>query len=367
MEIKNRRDELLLLVAISGELPAAWSGYVVHSETYAATLLTQLKKDGYINVRRKDGLKGYQLRVKAKQYLMETYGEDVALYLSGGSCTNHVKSEPEKRLRLHRMSMVWIFYHRAGIRIFKSDKGELFPGFHLIPSGVIPEEKCYASAYYGTLEWKLETDKEIKGSRACGILAGSQVYVIYNTMDTLMKWAPKTERNLKSRIEMRMRRSRGGDFGGAIIMGNQMSMAKRLIESDGGLKGTLYRLDDVYESVYYIPLIDEAMLQLRLLNQIEKQKQLDSFLCGTLKHKNENLHSLDAGTDNQGERVYFCYLFNLWQIRRVLGQPYHVGGRVFCFTYQASTLREVFPESYTIEAIQPEKAEQYLGFDNVKE
>lgn len=29
MEIRDRRDELLLLVAVSGELPAGWSGYAI--------------------------------------------------------------------------------------------------------------------------------------------------------------------------------------------------------------------------------------------------------------------------------------------------------------------------------------------------
>lgn len=30
--------------------------------------------------------------------------------------------------------------------------------------------------------------------------------MVYNTMDSLMKWTPKIERNLKSRMEMRFRR-----------------------------------------------------------------------------------------------------------------------------------------------------------------
>ncbi len=75
-------------------------------------------------------MKGYLLRVRAKRYLLEEYGEDVEPYLSGAGATSHVKSEPEKRLRLHRMSMVWVFCHRADIRIFKSDKPELFPAVH---------------------------------------------------------------------------------------------------------------------------------------------------------------------------------------------------------------------------------------------
>ena len=185
MEIRDRRDELLLLVAVSGELPASWSGYAVGSDSYAAVLVTRLKREGDLTVRSKDGLKGYLLRVRAKRYLLEEYGEDVEPYLSGAGATSHVKSEPEKRLRLHRMSMVWVFCHRAGIRIFKSDKQELFPAVHRTLSG--SGKGGLAASYYGTMEWKMETDKEIKGSRACGILLASRFYVVYNTMDSLMK------------------------------------------------------------------------------------------------------------------------------------------------------------------------------------
>lgn len=46
MEIRDRRDELLLLVAVSGELPASWSGYAVGSDSYAAVLVTRLKGKG---------------------------------------------------------------------------------------------------------------------------------------------------------------------------------------------------------------------------------------------------------------------------------------------------------------------------------
>ena len=156
-------------------------------------------------------------------------------------------------------------------------------------------------------------------------------------------------------------------LGGAIIMGNQMEMGKRLLVSDGGLKGTLFRLDDVYEFVYYVPFMAEAMVQLRLLCDVEAQGRFRSFLCKALKYVREDLSGLEAGTDSEGKRVYFCYLFELWQIRRILGQPFHGGGRVFCFTYQTQTLRELFPETFIIEAIRPEKVCRYLGWENGEE
>ena len=174
----DRKDELLLLIAVSGEIPSDWVGRAVGSESYAAALLTRLKREGEVKLRSKDGVRGYLLRNKAKQYLLVHYGDDVRLYLSGANSTNHVKSEPEKRLRLHRMSMVWIYFHHAGIRIFQSKKTELFPVFHQAPFSTPDIKGSAPVSYYGTMEWKQATDMEIKGSRACGVLAAERFYVV---------------------------------------------------------------------------------------------------------------------------------------------------------------------------------------------
>ncbi|MFR6219566.1 MAG: hypothetical protein ACLUKO_22725 [Enterocloster bolteae] len=40
----DRKDELLLLIAVSGEIPSDWIGRAVGSESYAAVLLTRLKR-----------------------------------------------------------------------------------------------------------------------------------------------------------------------------------------------------------------------------------------------------------------------------------------------------------------------------------
>lgn len=358
----DRKDELLLLVAVSGELPADWIGRAVGSESYAAALLTRLRREGDLKLRSGGGIRGYLLRAKAKQYLLETYPEEVESCLSGFSSTNHVKSEPEKRLRLHRMSMVWIFYYRAGIRIFKSTKPELFHAVPMVFPGTSPMGKSRA-AYYGTSEWKQKEDKEIKGSRACGVLAADQFFIVYNTIDSLMKWTPKTERNLRSRMEMRLRRSRAGTFGGAIFMGTGMELLGRLLTSDGGVKGTLFSLDDVYETLYYVPFQNEAILQMKLLCDQEAQKRLNRFLCSALKRVEEELFGLEAGIDESGNPVYFCYLLELWQLKRISQSPFKRSGRIFCFTYQAPALEAIFGCSCRVEAIRPEKVRRYLGWE----
>lgn len=45
----DRKDELLLLIAVSGEIPSDWIGRAVGSESYAAVLLTRLKREEKLN------------------------------------------------------------------------------------------------------------------------------------------------------------------------------------------------------------------------------------------------------------------------------------------------------------------------------
>ena len=122
----GKREELLLLTALSGELPADWVGFAVGSDSYAAILITKMKAEGELKLRSRDGIRGYLLRAKAKRTLWECYPEDVRDFLSGSSCTNHVKSEPEKRMRLHRMSMVWIFADMPGLKYFQAENPVYF-------------------------------------------------------------------------------------------------------------------------------------------------------------------------------------------------------------------------------------------------
>ena len=80
----DKKDELLLLIAISGELPADWIGKAAGSESYGAVLLTRLKKEGLIKLRSKDGIRGYLLRSKGKGEVQKNYSEVAELYLKIG-------------------------------------------------------------------------------------------------------------------------------------------------------------------------------------------------------------------------------------------------------------------------------------------
>lgn len=165
----RKQDRLLLMIAVCGELPSKLTGQVVGSDSYAAALITKLKQEGLIAVRSGEGYRGYVLKAKGRLYVLETYGPDAAFFLRGVAGRGHVKSEVHKRVRLHRMSEVWVFFWKAGVCIFQSQKPTLGSG-----SG---ENGVEEAAYYGSLEFKADFEA-IKGSRACRVLlSGNPVFL----------------------------------------------------------------------------------------------------------------------------------------------------------------------------------------------
>ena len=188
----KKKDMLLVITAMCGELPTDLAVEVVGSGSYTAAVITRLKQDGYIAVRNKNGCKGYVLKVKGRRYVLENYRADTEYFLLGPVETSHVKSEVEKRLRLHRMGRAWVFCLKMGIPVFRSQKPELFGAAWEKWAG---ERKA---AYYGSLEFKGRFDT-IKGSRACGLLlTGESGYAVYHSIAQRMRWAKKTERSMNN-------------------------------------------------------------------------------------------------------------------------------------------------------------------------
>lgn len=351
----KKQDELLLLIAVSGELPADLAGVIIGSDSYAATIITRLKKEGYISVRNKSGCKGYVLRMQGKRYLLQEYESEVGYFLQGAIETNHVKSEVQKRIRLHRMSKAWVFHWKMGIPIFRSKKPKLFGNHSEIREGEI-------TAYYGSLEYKNGVDA-IKGSRACGILiTGESVYIVYHTLSQRMKWAKKIERAMRSWTEKQEMQSGSMRPTEAVIIGDSMDFIGALLESDGGIRKNLFLVDDVYDKYYYLPMSEDSYVQMMLLTSQSKRKMLCQFLNRILYKKENKEYAVNAGTDENGHPVYFCYeleLHHLLRIKQDMG--WNRKGSILCLEYQRKALGAFFGEEVKYIEIASHKVMQYLN------
>lgn len=350
----KKQDLLMLLIAVSGELPTDMVEMIIGSESYAVAIITRLKQEGYISVRNRAGCKGYILKARGKRHMLHNYGEDVSYFVEGAIETNHIKAEVEKRIRLHRMSKAWVIHWKMGIPIFQSEKPKLF-GKHM------GEREGESTAYYGSLEFKGGVDA-IKGSRACGILTtGESVYIVYHTLSQKMKWAKKMERSMRSWAEKQNMRNGHMCTADAVIIGDTMDFLKVLLESDGGIRKNLYQVDDVYERYYYLPMLECAEVQICLLTNQVARKVLHRFLGGSLYIRENREYTVNAGTDEKGYPVYFCYeleLHHLIRVKKDMGWKQE--GSILCLDYQRTVLEKFFGEEVSYIEIASRKVMQYL-------
>jgi len=343
----ERKDELLKLIGISGELPACLIPSVIRSESYAAALITKLKKDGLILLRYKDKLRGYSLKKAGKEYLMEKYSQDCLIFLTGAATTNHIKTDTIRRIRLYRMAEVWIYMHINRIQIFMEGKRSI-------------TEPVKDAVYYGTQEYKTDKNKELSGSRASGLFFSSRKgYVVYNTMGKLMKWAKKTELTMKIWSDSLCKQKQMPDMeAAAIVFGPETDMALRILESNGGVKGNLFVLDEVYTHLYFIPMPEPVCIQFQLLADPSKDAKLKTLIHSGLDRTSVKDYSLHIGIDEQHREVFQCYDMELWKLRRI--QKVFTGeSRIICFDYQKAFMEICYPGAL-IEPLATKKVSKYL-------
>lgn len=157
----TRAYDLLALTALSGEYPANSVGRTA----YAEKVVARLKADGLLRTVYRDRLRSYRLTAAAKHRLLVTAPSRFAFYLTGSTDTNRVKSEPVRRLRLHRVARVYTSVYKAGITLFRDEKPCPFSAAALHHSA--------PATFYGSREVKgmgVETVK-IRGSRMVGVPA----------------------------------------------------------------------------------------------------------------------------------------------------------------------------------------------------
>lgn len=317
-----------------------------------AALITRLKKERYISLRCKDGYRGYVLLEKGRNYLLSEYEKELSFFISGSGQTGHVKSEPEKRMRLYRMSEVWVFFWKAGIEILRNHKPDMDKGF------VRDRGKAF---YYGSLEFK-GMSEAIRGSRSCGVLlSGDTVLVVYNTMDRNMKWAKKMECSMRTWTERMLLKGGYNSKADALIVGQNIKVLLKLLESDGGIKKDLFRPDDIYDQYYYIPMCREGILQIVLLTEKRKREKLKQSLFSRFSIKREKEYATYNVCDENGNPIYLVYDLEMRQLCRIKQELlWRPSVSIVCMDYQAETIREYLGEKVIIYELNAENVMKYL-------
>lgn len=275
---------------------------------------------------------------------------------------HNFSSSVSHRERNHRIGEVVTMCMRAGIEarpfLLPELQNEAF--VHVIPSEAV---------MYPSKDLKrLSEDEMSKTSftRMVGALfACGNCYAMYNTRSATMKWSGKGE--FKARDSLRELSNMNSEISivnSAILLGQSGTVAlNTIVESDKSQKQE-FRFDSVYDHIYFIPLNEDGIRQLRLLTVPDwKEKILNLLFDPEERSYNRGRFEYDAIVD---EVYIYSYLdadiARLMRLHETLSaQKRDVV--VLCFAYQVAFLREYFGPLVELKVIDFDAVEDELGPD----
>lgn len=359
---------ILSLIAISGELPTNQVNRLLGGSRYKREIIKKLKRFKLVYSYYKDSIRGLRLSAIAKRKLIAENPHRFSFFLSGHSDTNKPKSEITRRIRLHRISQTYITMQNASVRIYRDAKPDIFS-----PKGSNTDQ-ITVPVFYNSREIKTLGIQfaKIKGSRAVGTLLNTNnIFIVYNTGNSLMKWDYKSEMRTKALLEIVLCQQRLSeqykpeDICG-LIMGDDMETAYMLLTSTGGIKHNYFLLDGNFESFLYLTNDQYGEIILRILCNDQILEELNRILSEGLLNKNFGSLIEHDALDLYGNPVLFGYTCDLPKIKRfdtALSLQNKIG-TLICFDFQFEVMRRYCSENVQLKIIDFNKCERRL-FDNI--
>lgn len=335
---------LLTLTALSGEFPTALVSRLPGGDAYKMKVIKRLKRDKLLHTYYADGLRGFRLTAAAKKMLLAGWPEVFGPYLTGSTETNTLKSEPLRRLRLHRMAEVLVAMYNAGVSVFPWQKPVAF-------GPVPPPDDTWIDwpAYYNSREIKEigpQCDK-IRGSRATGVLlTDSGIYAVYNTGASEMKWEHNAELRLQALFKIDLCQHRLPQYTdarpSALVFGADMKQMPTLMGVGGDKRHKYFVLEESYRHFYYLIGDCHGEVILQLLCDSEKKAMLDDILMQDLSEPKENWLMPNDAMDGV-EPVLFGYTCDMPLIKQFTGalKAHGLKGALYCFNFQVETLSQI--------------------------
>ena len=361
---------LMELAAISGECSTRVLPILGLAPSYSEKLVTRLKGEGLIKTHYKDGLRGYRLTSKGKELLLEENHSRFSFYLSGSSDTNHPRSDIPRRLRLQQASIAYAMLCNAGVEVSRDRKPRLFRAGDAGQAAPFPMP---LPVFYHSREVKELGAEAVKigNSRAMGILFAQEcIYSLFCTGSAPMKWEYRTELKVKALLSYHA--SQGILSRGriepcyhpdtpikALLIGEGMDTALKLMESTGGFQKSYFYLDSSFAHFHYIPEGAQGEAVLRLLCSPATQEALRGLLLSDLQPPRPG-HGLEHDAVSEGRPVLLAFDFDMLRLSRFrTALSFHgFSGNLICFDFQEPVLRQYFGDAAAIETIDLYKFER---------
>ena len=366
--------QLITLLSIVGEYPLG-SRHLLGNKAVFKNLVHKLNRpQTFYNIETGDTMTCRLLSVsgddrnrnirlcKVALPILEWISPECQSYHLNSFRKHNFSSSVSHRERNHRIGEVVTMCMRAGIEarpfLLPELQNEAF--VHVIPSEAV---------MYPSKDLKrLSEDEMSKTSftRMVGALfACGTCYAMYNTRNATMKWSGKGE--FKARDSLRELSNMNSEISivnSAILLGQSGTVAlNTIVESDKSQKQE-FRFDSVYDHIYFIPLNEDGIRQLRLLTVPDwKEKILNLLFDPEERSYNRGRFEYDAIVDD-----VYIYSYLDADIARLMRLHETLSAQkrdvvVLCFAYQVAFLREYFGPLVELKVIDFDAVEDELGPD----
>ena len=184
-----------------------------------------------------------------------------------------------------------------------------------------------------------------------------------------MKWEYRTELKVKALLSYHASRGILSDMDNgshyhpdtpikALIIGEGMDTALKLMESTGGFQKSYFYLDSSFDYFHYIPDDAAGITMLRLLCSPALQKALRDLLLSDLQAPCPD-YGLEHDAVSDGLPLLLAFDFDMLRLARFrTALSFHgLTGSLICFDFQKPVLQQYFGESVPIDTIDLEKFE----------
>lgn len=347
-EITHLKDEILHLTALSGEVSPIALSRLERSPKYVQNCLYDLMQGNMLLYCCRDELEGYRLKPKGKHYLAGTYPNRFADFFTVGNGSNKVRLDLiHRRRNLHSSEIVTMMY-KNGIAVFPDDKPKLY-----VP--LADSSQSSQARYYTSYEVKDigEDGIKINNTRFNGLLrCHSGDYLLYNMGSGLIKWETASEGRavflLGSMLQTKVKQ---------IMLGHSMELAWDILKSEGGKQHQYFRIDEMGDSVYYIPITSDGDFLLRMNYLTDSMQRLKySVLQKMNLQPCPNSLDCDGYADDKTAVLFTCDM-DLKRIRnlKIGAESKFLKLIIICFDFQADLLRRYFGDNAVIRTIDARK------------
>ena len=195
------------------------------------------------------------------------------------------------------------------------------------------------------------------------VFAKDKAYAVYNTRHRVMKWSGEGERKARVNLEeISAMNAKVYRINSAFLFGKTAKVALNTLEKTQNTSRLEFCFDGIYSNIYFVPLDDNGLRQMRLLLIENWREELLSLLFeDEIRSYDEGGFEYDALVGNKFILAFFDG--NITRLQRFYNGAQLTEGEyeVLCFPFQVEIVKGYLGDLAKIKTITLEVIENAMG------